>query len=163
MVFVVTVDYLLLREGLKFTILDLIGSLNSTDGREGPARAAIALILNGIDSTFLPPINRILDLDVFLRLRVVQISLIDTVVATKSLLPFFRSVVSEFVDGQSSCRIVSGIVGFNSFRDRLELGISHFELTASGVGLAILDSELHELLIGLGHDTSQELGRCCPN
>jgi hypothetical protein len=48
---------LLLREGLKVIVGDLVDTLKSTGGRERPARSALALVLHGGDGTLGLPID----------------------------------------------------------------------------------------------------------
>jgi len=51
------VNELLLRERDKLARFDLVSTLKSTGGGEGPAGTALALILNGGDSTFVSPVD----------------------------------------------------------------------------------------------------------
>jgi len=54
---VVAVDELLFREGCKFVSSDLPGTLKRTSGRERPARTALALVLDGGNSTLGSPVH----------------------------------------------------------------------------------------------------------
>jgi len=53
----VTVNQVLLREGLEGTKLVLVGTFQSTSGGEGPARTALALVLDTSDGTSRHPVN----------------------------------------------------------------------------------------------------------
>jgi len=55
---VVAINQVLLREGLERTSLELVSTFQSTSGRERPAGAALALVLDTSDSTSGDPVNR---------------------------------------------------------------------------------------------------------
>ncbi len=54
---VVAINEVLLRERLKSTVLDLVGTLKGTSGGERPAGTALALVLHGGDGTLSGPVN----------------------------------------------------------------------------------------------------------
>jgi len=53
------IDELLLGEGSEVSVLDVVSTLKSTGGGEGPAGTALALILDGGDSTLSSPVNSV--------------------------------------------------------------------------------------------------------
>jgi len=55
---VVAINQVLLREGLESTSLELVSTFQSTSGRERPAGAALALVLDTSDGTSGDPVNR---------------------------------------------------------------------------------------------------------
>ena len=53
----ITVYKLLLREGQEFSIFSKVGTLEGTNGGESPACAAMSLVLNWGNTTFLNPVD----------------------------------------------------------------------------------------------------------
>lgn len=58
---VVAIDELLLREGRKNVVLEVVGSLHIGDDREGPAGTAGSLVLDTVDGALLSPVKVLID------------------------------------------------------------------------------------------------------
>jgi hypothetical protein len=141
------VNQLLLREIGETLARDGVGALNGTSGREGPARTALTLVLDGSDGTT-TPVNivgngaRVQVLSNRHNRDVVQIELHEV-----GSLELFPSEIRELVHSES-VGVVLRVVLVNVLDFLLEDGqaLEHF---SNLILLVVLLGELHELVLSL--------------
>ena len=138
------VDQLLLGEGHEAVVLQEVRGLQRGDGREGPARSALSLVLDGSDgSSDGSPVDVSgggeaggQGLVVLVLLGLHQVLVLELV----------EGHVGELVHGQ---RVSLGVVGVGS-ADQVHVALedreSVLELVFGSIGLVVLGLEVHELL-----------------
>lgn len=114
---VVARNQVLLREGLKIVVLDLIRTLESTSGRKGPARTAVALVLHTSDGTLGGPVNRgrksgnVLRGGVEVLSNGLRVGLAKT--ETHVLLELLKAHMRELIMSEGVGDVLLGVVGLN--------------------------------------------------
>jgi len=93
------IDEVLLGEGIEILVVYGPGRLHGLDGGEGPARAALGLILDGVDDARITPIEGIRRVELLVRRNVVAFFV--AVLVTKESFVFSWGHCSEFVQGDS--------------------------------------------------------------
>jgi len=140
------IDELLLGQLVELTVLDLVSALHGTNGGEGPAGAALALVLDGVHGALGPPVDGGGDGN---RLEGgLSGGLVHGLVG-KDALELFGCPVGELVDANAEGVVVLGVLLSELGEGVHELLGSHLELLFGSVALAILGDELEELhLVG---------------
>ena len=148
------VDELLLGEAWEAALGEVVGSLKSTSGREGPAGAALALVLDGGDGTLGSPVDAvwsITDVDDFHSVGVVWLAFESEELLVLVFGPVHHVVLPEGV----LVLAWVGVVLFDHGLVLLEDGLSELVLFQGQVGLSVLVQVGHVLEVAGGGEAEE--------
>jgi len=138
-----TVDQVLLRKADQVARLDLVNTLNTASGGEGPAASALALVLDASDGSLGPPVNGVskrsswgVGLSPQQRLTGINVG------AEVDLSVFLVGEVSHVVQAKDGF-VVDAVPGMNIIHIPLESKESLFELL-SGIDPVVLVHPVHK-------------------
>lgn len=149
MVFLRAGNELLLGKLNKLALPDKVSSFHRSDSREGPARSALALVLDGGDGSLGHPVDSI-------SVRGGELSDVhrsdsdSLLVSHESLVLSFSPVRHLIVT--SSVGLLGAVVFLDKLLSSRELQQAELVLLDGTVGLAMLSNELHESVFDLRDD-----------